>query len=156
MSFLLSNIAREGRLSLLFVKVFARGVDGEAVVLMAARASRVENQDAIDAAIVGMLVDPKECAVRFAGSATILCLDHDSIHHLLRIAGLGVGVFLFLAIRISAPKPPGMVIPAAKVTVAISVATIKSVSFDFEMFAGTKAFASASIDRVCCKNKNKN
>jgi len=27
---------------------------------MAARASRVENQDAIDAAIVGMLGDPKE------------------------------------------------------------------------------------------------
>ncbi|KAL7233191.1 hypothetical protein ACSBR1_016925 [Camellia fascicularis] len=41
-------------------KVFARGVDGEAVVLMAARASRVENQDAIDAAIVGTLADPKE------------------------------------------------------------------------------------------------
>lgn len=27
---------------------------------MAARASRLENQDAIDAAIVGMLADPKE------------------------------------------------------------------------------------------------
>lgn len=27
---------------------------------MAARASRTENQDAIDAAIVGMLADPKE------------------------------------------------------------------------------------------------
>jgi H+-transporting ATPase len=27
---------------------------------MAARASRVENQDAIDTAIVGMLADPKE------------------------------------------------------------------------------------------------
>ncbi|CAL5412402.1 unnamed protein product [Camellia sinensis] len=40
--------------------VFARKVDGEAVVLMAARASRVENQDAIDAAIVGTLADPKE------------------------------------------------------------------------------------------------
>ncbi|KAI8025579.1 Plasma membrane ATPase 1 [Camellia lanceoleosa] len=35
-------------------------VDGEAVVLMAARASRVENQDARDAAIVGTLADPKE------------------------------------------------------------------------------------------------
>ncbi|KAL7160896.1 hypothetical protein ACSBR2_041524 [Camellia fascicularis] len=42
------------------IEVFARGVDGEAVVLMAARASRVENQDAIDAAIVGMLANPKE------------------------------------------------------------------------------------------------
>jgi len=27
---------------------------------MAARASRIENQDAIDTAIVGMLADPKE------------------------------------------------------------------------------------------------
>ena len=43
-----------------FSQVFARGVDADTVVLMAARASRVENQDAIDTAIVGMLADPKE------------------------------------------------------------------------------------------------
>lgn len=42
------------------VEVFAKGVDAEAVVLMAARASRLENQDAIDTAIVGTLADPKE------------------------------------------------------------------------------------------------
>jgi H+-transporting ATPase len=30
------------------------------VLLLAARASRTENQDAIDAAMVGMLADPKE------------------------------------------------------------------------------------------------
>ncbi|KAJ1386896.1 P-type ATPase [Sesbania bispinosa] len=42
------------------IEVFAKGVDADTVVLMAARASRVENQDAIDAAIVGMLGDPKE------------------------------------------------------------------------------------------------
>lgn len=30
------------------------------MILMAARASRTENQDAIDTAIVGMLADPKE------------------------------------------------------------------------------------------------
>ncbi|KAE8648914.1 ATPase 11, plasma membrane-type [Cucumis sativus] len=42
------------------IEVFAKGVDVDTVVLMAARASRVENQDAIDAAIVGMLSDPKE------------------------------------------------------------------------------------------------
>ncbi|CAL5327158.1 unnamed protein product [Camellia sinensis] len=42
------------------IEVFAKGVDADTVVLMAARASRVENQDAIDAAIVGMLADPKE------------------------------------------------------------------------------------------------
>jgi len=47
-------------ISILFNQVFAKGVDADAVVLMAARASRLENQDAIDTAIVGMLADPKE------------------------------------------------------------------------------------------------
>ncbi|GAA0165309.1 primary active transporter [Lithospermum erythrorhizon] len=42
------------------IEVFSEGVDADSVVLMAARASRTENQDAIDAAIVGMLADPKE------------------------------------------------------------------------------------------------
>ncbi|XP_074565700.1 plasma membrane ATPase-like [Curcuma longa] len=42
------------------IEVFAKGVDKEYVVLLAARASRIENQDAIDAAMVGMLADPKE------------------------------------------------------------------------------------------------
>ena len=42
------------------LQVFAKGFDQEMVVLMAARASRLENQDAIDAAIVSMLADPKE------------------------------------------------------------------------------------------------
>ncbi|KAJ9560189.1 hypothetical protein OSB04_005349 [Centaurea solstitialis] len=42
------------------IEVFAKGVDADTVVLMSARASRIENQDAIDAAIVGMLADPKE------------------------------------------------------------------------------------------------
>lgn len=42
------------------IEVFAKRVDVDTVVLMAARASRLENQDAIDAAIVGMLADPKE------------------------------------------------------------------------------------------------
>ena len=41
-------------------QVFAKGVDPDTVVLMAARASRTENQDAIDSAIVGTLADPKE------------------------------------------------------------------------------------------------
>lgn len=44
----------------LSLQVFAKGVDKDDVVLMAARASRLENQDAIDAAIVAMLQDPKE------------------------------------------------------------------------------------------------
>ncbi|KAL3629311.1 ATPase 11, plasma membrane-type [Castilleja foliolosa] len=42
------------------IEVFTKGVDADTVVLMAARASRLENQDAIDGAIVGMLADPKE------------------------------------------------------------------------------------------------
>uniref|UniRef100_A0A2N9H2W0 Plasma membrane ATPase n=1 Tax=Fagus sylvatica TaxID=28930 RepID=A0A2N9H2W0_FAGSY len=42
------------------IEVFAKGVDADTVVLMSARASRLENQDAIDSAIVGMLADPKE------------------------------------------------------------------------------------------------
>ncbi|KAL7183085.1 hypothetical protein ACSBR1_041711 [Camellia fascicularis] len=42
------------------IEVFAKGVDRDLVILLAARASSTENQDAIDAAIVGMLADPKE------------------------------------------------------------------------------------------------
>ncbi|PNY14587.1 plasma membrane ATPase 4-like protein, partial [Trifolium pratense] len=42
------------------IEVFAKGIEKEYVMLLAARASRTENQDAIDAAIVGMLADPKE------------------------------------------------------------------------------------------------
>merc|ERR1712137_359085 len=40
------------------IELFAK--DTDTVLLYAARASRVENQDAIDASIVGMLADPKE------------------------------------------------------------------------------------------------
>ncbi|KAL5725052.1 P-type H(+)-exporting transporter [Ranunculus cassubicifolius] len=42
------------------IEVFTKGVEPDTVILMAARASRVENQDAIDTAIVGMLADPSE------------------------------------------------------------------------------------------------
>ncbi|KAG9442654.1 hypothetical protein H6P81_018508 [Aristolochia fimbriata] len=42
------------------IEVFANGVDKDHVIVLAARASRTENQDAIDAAIVGMLTDPVE------------------------------------------------------------------------------------------------
>lgn len=37
------------------IEIFAKGVDADTVVLMAARASRVENQDAIDSTIVGII-----------------------------------------------------------------------------------------------------
>jgi hypothetical protein len=40
--------------------VFIDGVNKDGLLLAAARASRIENQDAIDASIVGMLGDPKE------------------------------------------------------------------------------------------------
>ncbi|KAL0702469.1 hypothetical protein Bca4012_058591 [Brassica carinata] len=42
------------------IEGFARGVEKEEVLLLAARASRTENQDAIDTAMVGMLADPEE------------------------------------------------------------------------------------------------
>lgn len=44
----------------MFDQVFVKGMDKDTVVLHAARASRMENQDAIDASIVNMLADPKE------------------------------------------------------------------------------------------------
>ncbi|KAJ7963378.1 Plasma membrane ATPase [Quillaja saponaria] len=42
------------------IEVFSKNMDKDVVVLLAARAARLENQDAIDAAIVNMLADPKE------------------------------------------------------------------------------------------------
>ncbi|XP_030544537.2 ATPase 8, plasma membrane-type-like [Rhodamnia argentea] len=42
------------------IEVFPKDADKDTVLLLAARASRVENQDAIDACIVGTLADPKE------------------------------------------------------------------------------------------------
>uniref|UniRef100_A0A7C9CEK2 P-type Cu(2+) transporter n=1 Tax=Opuntia streptacantha TaxID=393608 RepID=A0A7C9CEK2_OPUST len=42
------------------IEMFVPDMDKDTAVLLAARASRVENQDAIDACIVGMLADPKE------------------------------------------------------------------------------------------------
>ncbi|KAI9192605.1 hypothetical protein LWI28_025366 [Acer negundo] len=42
------------------IEVFPKDLDKDTLVLYAAMASRIENQDAIDASIVGMLGDPKE------------------------------------------------------------------------------------------------
>jgi len=42
------------------IEVFPKNMDKDTVILLSARASRVENQDAIDASIVNMLSDPKE------------------------------------------------------------------------------------------------
>ncbi|KAF8376767.1 hypothetical protein HHK36_031563 [Tetracentron sinense] len=48
------------------IEVFVKDMDKDTVVLIAARASRVENQDAIDTSIVGVLADPKEDVLCFA------------------------------------------------------------------------------------------
>ncbi|CAA7050646.1 unnamed protein product [Microthlaspi erraticum] len=42
------------------IEIFKKGIDKDMAVLMAARAARLENQDAIDTAIVSMLGDPRE------------------------------------------------------------------------------------------------
>ncbi|XP_019196670.1 PREDICTED: plasma membrane ATPase 4-like isoform X2 [Ipomoea nil] len=42
------------------IEVFTKDMDKDTVMLLAARSSRVENQDAIDTCMVGMLADPKE------------------------------------------------------------------------------------------------
>ncbi|KAF8118981.1 hypothetical protein N665_0001s0039 [Sinapis alba] len=42
------------------IEVFCKNADKDTVILLSARASRTENQDAIDACIVNMLGDPKE------------------------------------------------------------------------------------------------
>ncbi|XVE88534.1 hypothetical protein DITRI_Ditri19aG0076900 [Diplodiscus trichospermus] len=42
------------------IEVFSKDMDKDMIVLLAARASRLENQDAIDEAIINMLADPKE------------------------------------------------------------------------------------------------
>ncbi|KAG0467244.1 hypothetical protein HPP92_018824 [Vanilla planifolia] len=51
------------------IEVFVKGITHDNVILMAARASRTENQDAIDTAIVGMLADPKEAVSSFEGKS---------------------------------------------------------------------------------------
>lgn len=45
------------------VEVFVSDLDGDGLLLLAARASRTVNQDAIDHCIVGMLSDPKEVCI---------------------------------------------------------------------------------------------
>lgn len=42
------------------IEVYSKNADQDLVLLLAARAARTENQDAIDACIVNMLADPKE------------------------------------------------------------------------------------------------
>ena len=44
-------------------QVFNRNMDKDTVVLLAARAARLENQHAIYTAVVNMLADPKEVKI---------------------------------------------------------------------------------------------
>lgn len=44
----------------IFTQVYSKTADQDLVLLLAARAARTENQDAIDACIVGMLSDASE------------------------------------------------------------------------------------------------
>ncbi|KAH9301419.1 hypothetical protein KI387_013002, partial [Taxus chinensis] len=76
------------------IEVFAKGIDKDTVVLMAARASRTKNRDSIDAAIVGILADPKELDKAAALGTTLVLwllvvIFIDSIKHGLPAIGNG-------------------------------------------------------------------
>ncbi|GMH15870.1 hypothetical protein Nepgr_017711 [Nepenthes gracilis] len=62
-----------------FIEVYPRNVDKDALVLLVARASRVENQDPIDASVVNLLGDPKEARA----GIKVVALRHSSqaLHH---------------------------------------------------------------------------
>lgn len=64
-------------------EVFIAGMDKEHVILLAARASRTENQDAIDAAIVGMLADPKDVQFQSITFISFLSLIEKISYHYL-------------------------------------------------------------------------
>ncbi|OAY31790.1 hypothetical protein MANES_14G140600v8 [Manihot esculenta] len=71
------------------IEVFANDMDKDTVVLLAARASRIENQDAIGASIVGMLRDLKESriyrgeffAFQSCGRTAITYIDSNAYWH---------------------------------------------------------------------------
>lgn len=59
-------------------------MDADTVVLMAAQASRMENQDAIDAAIVGTLADPKE--VQRSLSNSLVCSKMKTVIYIMKLS----------------------------------------------------------------------
>jgi hypothetical protein len=78
-------------------QVFAKGVDKDMVVLMAARASRLENQDAIDAAIVSMLADPKEVLDIYCFYTDLQCLhQHFCCFPCLQLSAKSSKIFPFV------------------------------------------------------------
>ena len=50
------------------MQVFTEDLDKDMIILLAARASRMENKDAIDSAITGMLADPNEVKELWCGA----------------------------------------------------------------------------------------
>jgi magnesium-transporting ATPase (P-type) len=78
------------------VEVFHKDMDRDTVVLLAARASRIENQDAIDAAITNMLGDPREARANIT--------EVHFFHSILLISGqeadnFSLGILIFVAVR---------------------------------------------------------
>ncbi|KAE8708524.1 Plasma membrane ATPase 1 [Hibiscus syriacus] len=70
------------------IEVFVNDIDKDMVVLMAARASRLENQDAIDAAIVAILADPREAqpeSQRFTFFRLIRPIRERPLHTLMKL-----------------------------------------------------------------------
>lgn len=59
------------------MRVFVEGVNQDDVILIAARASQTENQDATDTAIVGVLADQE--VMDITNSFIYLCLDESLI-----------------------------------------------------------------------------
>ncbi|GKU95610.1 hypothetical protein SLEP1_g8945 [Rubroshorea leprosula] len=101
------------------IEVFPDGVDKDLVILMAARASRLENQDAIDAAIVSRLGDPKEEIPagtkdspgglwEFVGLLTLFDPPrHDSAEAIKRALDLGVNVKMITGDQLAIGKETG-------------------------------------------------
>ncbi|CAH1417062.1 unnamed protein product [Lactuca virosa] len=56
------------------VEIFEKDCDKDTMILKGARASRVENQDAIDACIVNMLGDAKEARLSYELNLRLHCI----------------------------------------------------------------------------------
>ncbi|KAI3853061.1 hypothetical protein MKX03_020056, partial [Papaver bracteatum] len=62
------------------IEVFSKNIDGHTVLLLAARASRLENRDNIDTTIINMLAEPKNFLFSFLASGT---RKHHTLVHFL-------------------------------------------------------------------------
>ncbi|GMH09636.1 hypothetical protein Nepgr_011477 [Nepenthes gracilis] len=65
------------------IEVYPKNVDQDALVFLVTSASRVENQDPINASVVKMLGDPKEAKARIKGEVILLelCQTQSQAHH---------------------------------------------------------------------------